>query len=81
VPVYNGLTDESHLTQILADFMTMKRRQPLAQTAFAGWAMRATTWGTRPLGGGDGDDASLRAPGAVAVEPVVEGAPLAAATP
>jgi len=24
VPVYNGLTDEAHPTQILADFMTMR---------------------------------------------------------
>lgn len=24
VPVYNGLTDEAHPTQVLADFMTMR---------------------------------------------------------
>ncbi len=50
VPVYNGLTDESHPTQMLADFMTMeehagqaaRRRSPTAT-----WATRATTWATR----------------------------------
>jgi ornithine carbamoyltransferase len=35
VPVYNGLTDESHPTQILADFMTMEEHadKPLAELA------------------------------------------------
>ncbi len=37
VPVYNGLTDEFHPTQILADFLTMQEHsdKPLGQVAFA----------------------------------------------
>ncbi|MDO4906225.1 ornithine carbamoyltransferase [Neisseria sp.] len=37
VPVYNGLTDEFHPTQILADMLTMREhcRKPLRQTAYA----------------------------------------------
>lgn len=36
VPVYNGLTDEYHPTQILADLLTMQEHcdRPLSQTAF-----------------------------------------------
>src|SRR6476469_3107280 len=36
VPVYNGLTDEWHPTQILADFLTMREhlRKPLSDVAF-----------------------------------------------
>jgi ornithine carbamoyltransferase len=36
VPVYNGLTDEWHPTQMLADFLTMREHlgKPLDQTAF-----------------------------------------------
>jgi ornithine carbamoyltransferase len=36
VPVYNGLTDDAHPTQILADFMTMEEHsdKPLAKLAF-----------------------------------------------
>lgn len=36
VPVYNGLTDESHPTQILADFLTMREytRKHLSQLSF-----------------------------------------------
>jgi len=36
VPVYNGLTDEWHPTQILADFLTMREhlRKPLSEVAF-----------------------------------------------
>src|SRR5678815_593471 len=36
VPVYNGLTDDSHPTQILADFMTMEEHcdKPLAKMAY-----------------------------------------------
>lgn len=36
VPVYNGLTDEFHPTQILADFLTMREytRKHLSQTTF-----------------------------------------------
>ncbi len=37
VPVFNGLTDEFHPTQILADFLTMREHveKPLRQVAFA----------------------------------------------
>jgi len=37
VPVYNGLTDESHPTQALADLMTMEEHsdKPLSKVAFA----------------------------------------------
>ncbi|MDN3608264.1 ornithine carbamoyltransferase [Vibrio ostreicida] len=38
VPVWNGLTDEFHPTQVLADFMTMQehgRGKPLNETTFA----------------------------------------------
>jgi ornithine carbamoyltransferase len=36
VPVWNGLTNEAHPTQILADFLTMSEhaQKPLAETAF-----------------------------------------------
>jgi ornithine carbamoyltransferase len=36
VPVWNGLTDESHPTQVLADFLTMQEHsaKPLAEIAF-----------------------------------------------
>lgn len=36
VPVYNGLTDESHPTQVLADLLTMEEHseKPLAQIAY-----------------------------------------------
>ena len=36
VPVYNGLTDEWHPTQILADFLTMREhvRKPLSKVSF-----------------------------------------------
>ncbi|WP_298213548.1 ornithine carbamoyltransferase [Acidocella sp.] len=37
VPVYNGLTDSAHPTQVLADFMTMREfcDKPLKQVSFA----------------------------------------------
>ena len=37
VPVWNGLTNESHPTQILADFLTMQEHvdKPLSQVTFA----------------------------------------------
>ena len=36
VPVYNGLTDEWHPTQILADFLTLREHiaKPLAEVSF-----------------------------------------------
>jgi len=51
VPVYNGLTDEFHPTQILADFLTMREytRKHLSQVAFAFLGDAATTWATRCL--------------------------------
>ena len=54
-PVYNGLTDEWHPTQILADFLTMREhsRKPLARDRrSATSATRASTWATRYLIGG-----------------------------
>jgi ornithine carbamoyltransferase len=37
VPVYNGLTDEWHPTQMLADFLTMREHSadPSAQISYA----------------------------------------------
>ncbi|HMR33706.1 MAG TPA: ornithine carbamoyltransferase [Geminicoccaceae bacterium] len=35
VPVYNGLSDDWHPTQMLADLMTMRERGPLERTSFA----------------------------------------------
>jgi len=35
VPVYNGLTDSWHPTQVLADFMTMREVQPHGQLSYA----------------------------------------------
>jgi ornithine carbamoyltransferase len=35
VPVYNGLSDDWHPTQMLADLMTMRERKPLDQVSFA----------------------------------------------
>jgi ornithine carbamoyltransferase len=36
VPVYNGLTDDWHPTQMLADFLTMREHlhKPFEETAF-----------------------------------------------
>ena len=50
VPVYNGLTDDWHPTQMLADMLTMvehsdKPIAPRSPTPFS--ATRATTWATR----------------------------------
>ena len=49
VPVYNGLTDEFHPTQILADVLTMREHsdKPLTQIATPSSATPATTWATR----------------------------------
>ncbi len=35
VPVYNGLTDDWHPTQVLADFMTMRQAQPDGPLSYA----------------------------------------------
>jgi ornithine carbamoyltransferase len=50
VPVWNGLTDEFHPTQILADVMTDDRaldKPAHADLRTATSATRATTWATR----------------------------------
>ena len=49
VPVWNGLTNEFHPTQVLADFLTMMEHtdKPLSQVSFAYLGMPETTWGTR----------------------------------
>ena len=48
VPVYNGLTDEFHPTQILADMLTMTEHvnKPLAQIAFCFLGDVGNTWAT-----------------------------------
>ena len=50
VPVYNGLTDEYHPTQMLADVMTMREHsdKPIARHQVRlSSATRARTWATR----------------------------------
>ena len=49
VPIYNGLTDDWHPTQMLADMLTMVEHsdKPRTQIATASSATAATTWGTR----------------------------------
>lgn len=49
VPVFNGLTNEFHPTQMLADALTMREHsdKPLNQIAFAYVVMRVTTWPIR----------------------------------
>ena len=54
VPVYNGLTDEWHPTQMLADFLTMHEASnkpydahlatPSSATAASTWAARCWSW-------------------------------------
>ena len=76
VPVYNGLTDESHPTQILADFMTMEEHsdKPLAQIAYVYLGDARNNMGNSLLLGGAvmGMDVRLCAPRALwPAEPVV----------
>ena len=86
VPVYNGLTDESHPTQILADFMTMEEHsdKPLAKMAYCYLGDARNNMGNSLLLGGAamGMDVRLCAPKALwPGEPVVAKArSLAAAT-
>ncbi len=49
VPVWNGLTDEFHPTQILADFLTMTEfsDKPLHDISYCYLGTPATTWATR----------------------------------
>ena len=46
VPVYNGLTDEYHPTQMLADVMTMREYsdKPVTRSNMPMSATRAPTW-------------------------------------
>jgi ornithine carbamoyltransferase len=67
VPVYNGLTDESHPTQILADFMTMEEHgggAPLAKIAYCYLGDARNNMGNSLLLGGAvmGMDVRLCAP-------------------
>ena len=49
VPVWNGLTNEFHPTQVLADLLTMMEHsdKPLSQVGLPTWATLATTWAIR----------------------------------
>jgi ornithine carbamoyltransferase len=66
VPVYNGLTDEFHPTQILADFLTMQEHveKPLHQVAYVFLGDAANNMGDSLLIGGAkmGMDVRLCAP-------------------
>ena len=66
VPVYNGLTDQFHPTQILADLLTMKEHsdKPLSQIAFAFLGDAGNNMGDSLLIGGAkmGMDVRLIAP-------------------
>jgi len=66
VPVYNGLTDEFHPTQILADFLTMREytRKHLSQVAFAFLGDAGNNMGNSLLAGAAqiGMDVRLGAP-------------------
>ncbi|HSH85014.1 MAG TPA: ornithine carbamoyltransferase [Guyparkeria sp.] len=69
VPVYNGLTDEFHPTQILADFLTMQEHveKPLHEVAYAFLGDAANNMGDSLLIGGAkmGMDVRLCAPKAL----------------
>jgi ornithine carbamoyltransferase len=76
VPVYNGLTDEAHPTQILADFMTMEEHsdKPLAKLAYCYLGDARNNMGNSLLLGGAamGMDVRLCAPKMLwPAEPVV----------
>lgn len=66
VPVYNGLTDEFHPTQILADFLTMREytRKHLSATSFAFLGDAGNNMGNSLLAGAAliGMDVRLAAP-------------------
>ncbi len=49
VPVWNGLTDEWHPTQMLCDMLTMREHaeKPTRRSPSPTWATPATTWATR----------------------------------
>jgi len=76
VPVYNGLTDGSHPTQILADFMTMEEHsdKPLSKIAYCYLGDARNNMGNSLLLGGAamGMDVRLSAPKSLwPAEPVV----------
>jgi len=85
VPVYNGLTDESHPTQILADFMTMEEHsdKPLQAMAYCYLGDARNNMGNSLLLGGAamGMDVRLCAPKALwPTEPVLAAARVLAKT-
>jgi ornithine carbamoyltransferase len=76
VPVYNGLTDEAHPTQILADFMTMEEHtdKPLSKIAYCYLGDARNNMGNSLLlaGAAMGMDVRLAAPKALwPKEPIV----------
>jgi ornithine carbamoyltransferase len=75
VPVYNGLTDKFHPTQILADFLTMQEHsdKPLRQIAFAFLGDAHNNMGDSLLIGGTkmGMDVRLCAPRACWPDPEI----------
>lgn len=75
VPVYNGLTDEFHPTQILADFLTMQEHvdKPLHQISFAFLGDAANNMGDSLLIGGAkmGMDVRLCAPISLLPQPAI----------
>jgi ornithine carbamoyltransferase len=85
VPVYNGLTDASHPTQILADFMTMEEHgaKPLDKTTYCYLGDARNNMGNSLLLGGAvmGMDVRLCAPKSLwPADPVVARARALAAT-
>lgn len=76
VPVYNGLTDESHPTQILADFLTMQEHsdKPLREVAYVFVGDTANNMGNSLLVGGAqmGMDVRLCAPKACQPEQSIQ---------
>lgn len=75
VPVYNGLTDEFHPTQILADFLTMQEHvdKPLHQVSFVFMGDAGNNMGDSLMLGAAkmGMDMRLCAPGACWPEPAL----------
>ena len=69
VPVWNGLTDEAHLTQILADLMTMQAfgEQPLHELSFCYLGDASSNMGSSLQVGGThmGMDVRICAPAAL----------------
>ena len=76
VPVYNGLTDEFHPTQILADFLTMTEHsdKPLSQVAYAFLGDAGNNMGDSLLIGGAkmGMDVRLCGPGTCWPDPAIQ---------